>query len=228
MAFTRSFRRLAAASAVIAANLAAAPGALANPLFKHTIPDSDCRHTIEAVELDHGIPTQLLSAISLAEAGRWDARREAQITWPWTVYAEGRGRYLPTKDAAIAEVKALRAKGVRNIDVGCMQVNLHYHSKAFDNLEEAFDPRSNAEYAARFLTDLHGKHRSWSQAVAHYHSSTRDLNRPYRHRVLRFWHEERRRVNALRVAEARAKFLERRAKYRQTASRDEGTASSAN
>ena len=54
--------------------------------------------------------------------------------------AEGRGRYLPSKEAAIAEVQALKAKGITNIDVGCMQVNLYYHGSNFDDLNEAFDP----------------------------------------------------------------------------------------
>jgi len=211
--------RLATLTVIVIAWHLTAQRAGANPLIPNDIPASDCRHTITTVERAHGIPTELLSAISLAEAGRWDANRSAQITWPWTVYAEGRGRYLPSKAAAIAMVKKLKAKGVRNIDVGCMQINLHFHAKAFASLEDAFDPQKNAEYAARFLTRLQAKHRSWSQAVAHYHSATRKLNRPYRHRVMRFWHEERRRINALRVAEARRQFEERRAKFQRTASR---------
>ena len=36
--------------------------------------------------------------------------------------------------AAIAAVTRLRARGIRNIDVGCMQVNLHYHGQHFETL----------------------------------------------------------------------------------------------
>ncbi|MDZ7712446.1 MAG: hypothetical protein U5L06_04740 [Rhodovibrio sp.] len=71
--------------------------------------------------------------------------------------AEGRGRYLPSKAAAIAEVRDLQARGVSNIDVGCMQVNLHWHGDAFESLEQAFDPAYNVAYAAAFLLDLAGQ-----------------------------------------------------------------------
>lgn len=206
--------RLLAVVAMAMAGLLPPRAATANQLENLSIPEQDCRHIITEAEQEHGIPTQLLSAISLAEAGRWDEGRSAQIAWPWTVYAEGRGRYLPDKAAAIAMVKQLRAKGVRNIDVGCMQINLHYHPDAFASLDEAFDPRHNADYAAQFLADLRDKHRSWTTAVAHYHSATRELNRPYRHRVMRFWHLERQRTNQLRMLEARARFEERRAQRR--------------
>ena len=32
------------------------------------------------------------------------------------------------------------------------------------------DPRKNVDYAARFLTRLHGRHDTWSMAVARYHA----------------------------------------------------------
>ncbi|HMA51176.1 MAG TPA: murein transglycosylase, partial [Magnetospirillaceae bacterium] len=86
------------------------------------------------------IPDRLLHAISLVESGRWDADHRATLAWPWTVMAEGEGRFLPSKDAAIAEVKKLQARGLRNIDVGCMQVNLLAHADAFATLDEAFEP----------------------------------------------------------------------------------------
>lgn len=118
------------------------------------------------------MPPNLLSAISLVESGRWDKARGARVAWPWTVMAEGRGRYLPSKQEAIAEVRRLQAKGVRNIDVGCMQVNLHWHGENFDSLEQAFDPRANAAYAAEFLTNLHAETGNWDTAAAYYHSRT--------------------------------------------------------
>jgi hypothetical protein len=78
-------------------------------------------------EKQQAIPDRLLHAISLVESGRWDPNHRANLAWPWTVMAEGEGRFLPSKQAAIAEVQKLRARGVRNIDVGCMQINLLAH-----------------------------------------------------------------------------------------------------
>ena len=36
-------------------------------------------------------------------------------------------------------------RGVRQVDVGCMQINLQSHPHAFASLEDAFDPGSNAD-----------------------------------------------------------------------------------
>lgn len=138
-------------------------------------------------EKSQSIPEKLLHAISLVESGRWDADHKANLAWPWTVMAEGEGRFLPSKQAAILEVTKLRARGVRNIDVGCMQVNLLAHPDAFATLDEAFDPRSNIAYAARFLTELHGQDGNWPEAGAHYHSQTPELAAPYKAKLLSVW-----------------------------------------
>ncbi|MGE0256250.1 MAG: transglycosylase SLT domain-containing protein [Alphaproteobacteria bacterium] len=149
--------------------------------------DGPCAGAIEAAERRHAIPRRLLAAVALAESGRWDEERAATVAWPWTVMAEGVGKFFPSRDAAIVHVLALRARGVRNIDVGCMQVNLMHHPNAFPSLEAAFDPASNADYAGRFLASLNAEERSWPQAVAHYHSRTRALAQPYRAKVLGLW-----------------------------------------
>ena len=174
-----------------------------------------CRDLIAEAEVRHRLPKLLMSAISLAESGRWNEQRKATIAWPWTVYAEGRGRYLLSKAAALAEVRNLRRKGVRNIDVGCTQVNLHYHGHAFATLEEALDPARNVDFAARFLRQLHRETRSWSMAAGYYHSRTAKLNRPYRGRVLKHWSNERRRVAEERRQAARAAYLARRAAWQE-------------
>lgn len=138
-------------------------------------------------ERRHGIPEGLLRAISLTESGRWDERSRASIAWPWTVTAKGEGRFLPSKDAAIAEVERLKAEGVRNIDVGCMQVNLQYHPDAFKTLDEAFDPASNVAYAARFLTNLHAASGEWTTAATRYHSHTPHLAASYQRKLAKLW-----------------------------------------
>ncbi len=157
-------------------------------------PATLCRQATARVERLERLPRQYLGAIALAESGRWDAARQETIAWPWTVHAEGRGRYLVSKTAAVAEVRALRARGVGNIDVGCMQINLLHHRGAFASLEAAFDPGQNVAYAARFIDSLRRETRSWSLVTAFYHSRTRELYLPYRKKVFKLWRQERRRV----------------------------------
>ncbi len=149
--------------------------------------DNLCATEAFANERVYGIPSALLHSISIIESGRYDSDSRATIAWPWTVTAEGQGRYLPSKAEAIAEVKRLKARGVQNIDVGCMQVNLHYHPDAFSSLEQAFDPAANVAYAARFLKGLFGATGHWPTAASYYHSQTPSLAAAYRERLMKIW-----------------------------------------
>ena len=144
-----------------------------------------CARLTGAAETALELPPHLLGAIDKVESGRWSAAEQAIVAWPWTVMAEGRGRYLPSKAAAIAEVRALQAKGVRNIDVGCMQVNLMYHGRRFADLEAALDPVQNVAYGATFLASLRQDMGSWTRAIGRYHSATPRYSGRYRLKVFR-------------------------------------------
>ena len=146
-----------------------------------------CHTSAKAQEEIGNIPTDLLTTISLAETGRWDPKKREMFAWPWTVTWGGRGRYFPTKQDAINAVTELQYSGVKNIDVGCMQINLMYHPKAFKNLDEAFDPASNITYARRFLAGLYKSTDSWIQAAANYHSTNPLLNLNYQTKILKIW-----------------------------------------
>jgi hypothetical protein len=163
-----------------------------------------CERATAGQESAHRIPRKLLHAISIAETGRWDKIGQENTAWPWTVTSSGKGSYFPTKHSAIRAVQKLKRQGVRNIDVGCMQINLKYHPKAFKSLNDAFDPESNTAYAAQFLVKLRQKQRSWMKAVKHYHSSTRALHNPYRAKVYKIWRAERRRARNMQIAQERS------------------------
>lgn len=145
--------------------------------------DGVCLALTERIGPAGGLPPHLLSSIALTESGRWDAERREKVAWPWTVTSGGEGQYFPTKAAAIAEVRRLQRKGVENIDVGCMQINLKYHPDAFADLEAAFDPETNVRYAAAFLGELKGRWGSWETATRYYHSADEDRGRSYQQRV---------------------------------------------
>ena len=153
-----------------------------------------CARAIKNAERHYRIPSQLLAAISIAESGRYSKARRATYAWPWTVRSGKFSRFLPNRAAAINTVRQLWAKGIRNIDVGCMQVNLSYHPQAFATLRTAFNPAHNVYYAAGFLARLQRSKRSWSRAVGLYHSAKPDKSLPYWRRVMRLWGTERRRA----------------------------------
>jgi len=179
-------------------------------------PADACRIAIDRIERSANIPAQLMTAISMVESGRSDPETGEKIAWPWTVNNAGDGRYFPTKAQAQAHVRTLWARGERNIDVGCMQINLMYHPEAFIDLEEAFDPESNVAYAASYLRQLRDDKHSWSIAVAHYHSATPERGQVYRKKVFDTWTNARldydRQQRAAVVAEYKALRASRQAK----------------
>ena len=151
--------------------------------------NNSCHSATREYERASAIPGNLLTSISLAETGRWDPKKAEMFAWPWTVTAGGTGKYYPSKQKAVEAVKELQSRGVKNIDVGCMQINLKYHPNAFSSLDQAFDPLVNVDYARKFLSGLHRSTGSWVQAAANYHSTNPQLNLNYRTKVLRIWRE---------------------------------------
>ncbi len=163
--------------------LAAWPCRADIPLLTGDVSGQLCRPAIGAAERTHNIPPHLLAAIGRIESGRRDPSSGAYNPWPWTVNAEGQGYFYDSKPQAVAAVQAMRQQGLRSIDVGCMQINLMHHPDAFASLEQAFDPVANANYGARFLTELHDKANSWPRAVELYHSATPEIGEEYGRRV---------------------------------------------
>ena len=105
--------------------------------------------------------------------------------------AEGQGRYLATKQAAIEEVRQLQA--------GDRQHRRWLHAgksilppDAFLSLEQAFDPVANVAYAGRFLRSLFADSGAWDEAAGRYHSATPGLKDPYRDKVVQIWQREQR------------------------------------
>lgn len=153
-----------------------------------------CAGAVHAAEIGSHLPPFLLHAVSLAESGRWSERRQAAVAWPWTITAGGEGKFFRTKEKALAEIRQLLARGVTNIDVGCMQINLRYHGDAFRKLEEAIEPINNVAYAAAFLRHLRLKSGSWAHAIGKYHTNNwKGRGKDYWRRVRSIWTAEKRR-----------------------------------
>ncbi len=148
-----------------------------------------CDMATSQAERETGVPDQLLTAISRVETGQRDPETGRTRAWPWTIDVEGQGHLYPTKQDAIDAVRSYQAAGARSIDVGCMQVNLLQHPDAFGSLSDAFDPATNALWAARFLSGLFRQTGSWPHAAAAYHSQTPDIGADYQEQVLRMWAE---------------------------------------
>ena len=131
-----------------------------------------CLNATEKFEDQYKIKEHLLTTISNVETGRWNEAKARSVAWPWTINARGKGQFFKTKAEAVKAVKALQKRGIKSIDVGCMQINLYYHGDAFKSVEDALDPTKNVEYSAQFLTSLYkSRGKDWIRAAMGYHSS---------------------------------------------------------
>lgn len=112
----------------------------------------------------YGVPVGILYAVGLTETGKKGSLQ------PNALNIEGKAVFPRSQAEAIAAFEAARAEGKTLIDLGCMQINHRYHGNEFRSVSDMLDPRRNVDYAARFLVSLHGRHESWSMAVARYHA----------------------------------------------------------
>ena len=123
------------------------------------------------------IPIGLLKAISIVEAR----------LHPWSLNKAGSGYYFKTKEEMEDYTMKLHSQGITNFDVGCMQINIHFHGKNFKSLQDAINPALNMEYAARFLKQLYDETGNWKDAVSYYHSRINNQGAVYAFKVLKSW-----------------------------------------
>lgn len=133
-------------------------------------PSALCDAAAREAASNSGVPLDILLAITRVETGR--GRGKALQPWPWAVNRAGEGAWYSSAEEAVAEARSAIAEGAENVDVGCFQLSYRWHGAAFASLQDMFDPRSNATYAAGFLADLFREKGDWPPAIAAYHSRT--------------------------------------------------------
>lgn len=183
--------------AVLPAAVGANTGGAGDPLIEGA---RQCTQNFPVQEKQNRIPTHLLAAIATTESGRWHEGLGMSVPWPWTINVEGKGYYFDSKAEAIAQVQKLLASGKQSIDVGCMQVNLKHHPRAFADLNQAFDPVTNVAYAAKFLRDNYNGSQDWIKATAAYHSKTPQHGERYLGQIERSWNKIVAKVAAARAS----------------------------
>ncbi|MBW3097356.1 transglycosylase SLT domain-containing protein [Pseudohoeflea sp. DP4N28-3] len=136
----------------------AAPNAAAAPR------QNACEAMILAAAAKWQVPAGILHSVGLIESGR------RGVLHPYALNIAGRTVFAESRQQALREFKRARAQGQDLIDLGCMQINYHYHGAEFASPADMLDPEQNVDYAARFLHKLHQRHQSWTMAVARYHA----------------------------------------------------------
>jgi len=127
-------------------------------------PRNLCEAEMVAAAQRHNVPLGVLYAVGLTETGRKSSLQ------PYALNIAGKAVFADTPQEAMRHFHAARKKGVKLIDLGCMQINHHYHSKHFTSPQAMLDPQANVAYAAKFLSELYQNEGSWTLAVARYHA----------------------------------------------------------
>jgi hypothetical protein len=136
-----------------------------------------CSTLSRMIEIEEGLPPLLLSAITFIESS----------DMPWVIGVEGQSHRFNTKKGALEKIKELKARRHKNFDIGCMQINHHYHKDKFQSEEDMLNPIHNIRFAARFLKQLKEESGSWEKAVSHYNSRDLRYSAPYANKVYQHW-----------------------------------------
>ncbi len=123
-----------------------------------------CEREIQAAAAKYSIPEGILYSVGLTETGRKGSLQ------PFAMNVEGKPMFFDSEADALRAFVDARRQGAKLIDIGCMQINQHFHGENFSSVQAMFNPRANVEYAARFLSNLRDRHETWTMAVARYHA----------------------------------------------------------
>jgi soluble lytic murein transglycosylase-like protein len=126
--------------------------------------ENACERQMKHASAKYEVPLGVLYAVGLTESGRKDSLQ------PFALNIEGRPYFATSVADGVREFEDARKSGAKLIDIGCMQINHHFHGAEFASVEAMFEPRANVDYAARFLKTLRQKEGSWTLAVARYHA----------------------------------------------------------
>lgn len=123
-----------------------------------------CETEILRASAAYGVPVGILYAVGLTETGKKGSLQ------PYAMNIDGKPIFPASRAKALSLFDEAKSHGAKLIDLGCMQINQHYHGSHFASVSDMLDPRRNVDYAARFLVNLKRQHISWSMAVARYHA----------------------------------------------------------
>ena len=123
-----------------------------------------CEREMAAASAKYDVPLGVLYAVGLTETGRKGSLH------PFALNIAGKTVFASSPSEALTLFHQSEAKGVKLIDLGCMQINHYYHGAEFRRVDDMLIPALNVDYAARFLSQLRVQEGSWTMAVARYHA----------------------------------------------------------
>lgn len=104
------------------------------------------------VARSHQLDPYILYSVALVESAK--SKDINTITpWPWAINKSGKAIIPATKQEAHIILTKTIAEGNRHIDIGLMQINLHWHGHRVDKPEHLLNPSINLELGATLLSE---------------------------------------------------------------------------
>lgn len=100
----------------------------------------------------HQLDPYILYAVALVESA--NANPLNHVTpWPWAINKSGKTIIPGSQQEARTILNKTLAEGSRNIDVGLMQINLHWHGHRVGKPEQLLNPVTNLQIGALVLAE---------------------------------------------------------------------------
>lgn len=98
------------------------------------------------------IDPYILYAVALIESAK-NSDPNHVTPWPWALNKAGQSIIPASQHEAHALLNKSIARGNRHIDIGLMQINLHWHGHRVENPENLLNPVTNLEIGAGLLAE---------------------------------------------------------------------------
>lgn len=133
----------------------------------------------------HDLDPVVLYALALQESRR--LRPDGTVRpWPWTLHAKGYGAlYFDTYNEAADKLVEIIESGVKNVDIGMMQINWRYNGHLLPDPRQILKPENNVQLAAQILRrELDQQNGDLNSAIARYHTPYKKRGERYATSVL--------------------------------------------
>lgn len=104
------------------------------------------------IGMRHQIDPYILYAVALVESHKHGDQNHVS-PWPWAINNAGNSFIPNSQQEAEALLNQMLDQGMRNIDVGLMQVNLRWHGHRIAKPEHLLNPNTNLEIGAELLAE---------------------------------------------------------------------------
>jgi hypothetical protein len=100
----------------------------------------------------HQLDPYILYAVALVESAKGTPSNHV-TPWPWAINKSGKSIIPGSQQEARTILNKTLAEGSQNIDVGLMQINLHWHGHRVGKPEQLLNPVTNLQIGALVLAE---------------------------------------------------------------------------